>query len=281
MEIKGVDIKPMNYELLRNFVSDLMLKEERKYCHFVTINPEFIVESTQNVQFRDVLNRAELTLVDGVGLLAAMDYQNKPSQSENIARVVQFGVSCVNVGVLKHKVLVDGVQVERITGIDLIHWLCNQPEMRGKRVFLLGGRPVDVVEKAKEVLTKNYPELIFECDPGHQNIKEIILQGSSEIDAESKQILAKINDYGAEVLLVAYGHPWQDLWLDKVRDELKIVRLAGGVGGALDFIAENVKRAPEWMRGHGLEWLYRLGEQPERLPRILNATWRFGRILTS
>lgn len=281
MEIKGVDIKPMNYELLRNFVSDLMLKEERKYCHFVTINPEFIVESTQNVQFRDVLNRAGLTLVDGVGLLAAMDYQNKPSQSENIARVVQFGVSCVNVGVLKHKVLVDGVQVERITGIDLIHWLCNQPEMRGKRVFLLGGRPVDVVEKAKEVLTKNYPELIFECDPGHQNIKEIILQGSSEIDAESKRIVAKINDSGAEVLLVAYGHPWQDLWLDKVRDELKTVRLAGGVGGAFDFIAENVKRAPEWMRGHGLEWLYRLGEQPERLSRILNATWRFGRILTT
>lgn len=281
MEIRGVEIKPMNYELLRNFVSNMMLKEERKYCHFVTINPEFIVESTQNVQFKDVLNRAELTLVDGVGILAAMDYQNKLSQSESVARMIQFGVSCVDVGVLKQKVLVDGVQVERITGIDLIHWLCNQPEMRGKRVFLLGGRPVDVVEKAKEVLAKNYSELIFECDPGHQNIKEIMSQGSSEIDAESKRIVAKINDSGAEVLLVAYGHPWQDLWLDKVRDELKTVRLAGGVGGAFDFIAENVKRAPEWMRGRGLEWLYRLGEQPERLPRILNATWRFGRILTS
>lgn len=280
MEIKGVQIKPMNYELLYNFVADLMSTGERKYCHFVTINPEFIVESTQSMQFKEVLNRAELTLIDGIGLLAAVDYQNKPIHSESIARMVQFGVSCVDVGVLRQKVFVDGVRVERITGIDMIYWLCGQPEMRGRKVFLLGGMPVDVVEKAKVVLSRDYPEVMFECDPGHQNIREVMSQQVSGIDAESERIVAKINEYGAEVLLVAYGHPWQDLWLDKVRNELRTVRLAGGVGGAFDFIVGNVSRAPEWMRSRGLEWIYRLGEQPERLPRILNATWRFGRILT-
>jgi N-acetylglucosaminyldiphosphoundecaprenol N-acetyl-beta-D-mannosaminyltransferase len=195
--------------------------------------------------------------------------------------MAQFGMSCVKVGVLRQEVFVDGVRVERITGIDMIHWLCGQSVMRGKKVFLLGGRPATVVEKVKCELSRTYPEVMFECDCGHQNIKEVMSLQVSGIDAKSEQIVAKINEFGAEVLLVAYGHPWQDLWLDKVRDELRTVRLAGGVGGAFDFIAGNVPRAPVWMRSRGLEWIYRLSQQPERLPRILNATWRFGLILVT
>jgi N-acetylglucosaminyldiphosphoundecaprenol N-acetyl-beta-D-mannosaminyltransferase len=69
------------------------------------------------------------------------------------------------------------------------------------------------------------------------------------------------------VLLVAYGAPSQELWIDRMKDALGVA-VAIGVGGAFDYLTGRVPRAPLWMRRAGLEWLYRLGRQPWRVRRM-------------
>jgi N-acetylglucosaminyldiphosphoundecaprenol N-acetyl-beta-D-mannosaminyltransferase len=69
------------------------------------------------------------------------------------------------------------------------------------------------------------------------------------------------------VLLVAYGAPGQELWIDRVSDRLGGA-VAIGVGGAFDYLTGRVPRAPEWMRRAGMEWLFRLVRQPWRIRRM-------------
>jgi len=68
-------------------------------------------------------------------------------------------------------------------------------------------------------------------------------------------------------LLVAYGAPAQELWIDRLRNRLGVA-VAVGVGGAFDYLTGRVPRAPAWMRKAGLEWLHRLGRQPWRIRRM-------------
>jgi len=83
-------------------------------------------------------------------------------------------------------------------------------------------------------------------------------------DAET---LALIQGHRPQMLLVAYGHPGQELWIDRMGDRLG-VGVAIGVGGAFDYLTGRVPRAPAWMRRAGLEWLFRLIRQPWRIRRM-------------
>ena len=78
-----------------------------------------------------------------------------------------------------------------------------------------------------------------------------------------------------KILFVAYGSPNQELWIAHHLHELKSVKIAMGVGGAFDFLAGERKRAPKWMQRLGLEWLFRLIQEPSRIKRIYNATIKF------
>jgi exopolysaccharide biosynthesis WecB/TagA/CpsF family protein len=92
-------------------------------------------------------------------------------------------------------------------------------------------------------------------------------------------IVERIKQSGADLLLVALGNPAQEIWISQ---NLRATgcSLAFGVGGLFDFAAQNVARAPLWMRVHGLEWLYRLMQEPGRMwPRYLIGNWVFlGRV---
>ncbi len=81
---------------------------------------------------------------------------------------------------------------------------------------------------------------------------------------ERAEHLEAIRSSGADVVWVGLGMPKQELWMGEVRDELPGVALVG-VGAAFDFLAGNVKQAPRWMQRSGLEWLYRLIQEPRRL----------------
>ena len=84
---------------------------------------------------------------------------------------------------------------------------------------------------------------------------------------EAPAILARLRQARPDVLFVAYGAPRQDLWIARYQPDLQIP-VAMGVGGAFDFLAGVVPRAPRWMREAGLEWLYRLLRQPWRWRRM-------------
>jgi N-acetylglucosaminyldiphosphoundecaprenol N-acetyl-beta-D-mannosaminyltransferase len=141
-----------------------------------------------------------------------------------------------------------------VTGTDLIPPLAAMCARRGWRLFLLGaGHGV-----AAELATKLKSE--------HPALEVADHAGSAEpsADGETIQVVA---EHRPHILLVAFGAPKQELWIDRAGRRLE-VPVAVGVGGAFDYLTGRVPRAPAWMRSAGLEWLFRLVRQPWRLRRM-------------
>jgi N-acetylglucosaminyldiphosphoundecaprenol N-acetyl-beta-D-mannosaminyltransferase len=143
---------------------------------------------------------------------------------------------------------------ERVTGIDLFEALVRRCAARGLRPYLLGARQ-EVVERVAEILRAKHPNLQF---AGLRN-------GYWSKDEEPK-VVAGIKAAHPDVLFVAMSSPKKEIFLRKWKDELW-VPFVMGVGGTFDVVAGLVKRAPVWMQRCGLEWFYRLAQEPRRLWR--------------
>ncbi|NNJ09372.1 WecB/TagA/CpsF family glycosyltransferase [Chloroflexales bacterium ZM16-3] len=150
----------------------------------------------------------------------------------------------------------------RVTGVDLTKQLAGLCVARGYRMFLLGAAP-GVAAEAAEALRSLHPGLIvagtFAGSP-HPRHEPFL-----------RQMIAAARPH---VLLVAYGHPQQEIWIARNQPALQ-VPLAIGVGGTLDYLSGRVPLAPALIRRAGLEWAYRLAHQPSRWRRIINAVPRF------
>ena len=143
---------------------------------------------------------------------------------------------------------------EPVAGVDLVQPIAAMCARRGFRLFLLGAAPGVAHELASKLLAAN-PGLQV---AGHSGAPD------PSRDAESLKL---IHDHGTQLLLVAYGAPTQELWIDRLQNRLGVA-VAMGVGGAFDYLTGRVPRAPEWMRRAGLEWLHRLARQPWRVRRM-------------
>jgi N-acetylglucosaminyldiphosphoundecaprenol N-acetyl-beta-D-mannosaminyltransferase len=144
---------------------------------------------------------------------------------------------------------------EPVTGTDLIPRLAALCAQRNFRLFLLGAAPGVADELARQLKEKN-PAL------------QVAAHSGSPDPADDVETLRRIDAAGPQVLLVAYGAPRQELWIDRLGDRLTDVAVAIGVGGAFDYLTGRVPRAPLWMRRVGLEWLFRLARQPWRIRRM-------------
>ncbi len=144
---------------------------------------------------------------------------------------------------------------ERVSGIDFSRSAMDILAERGESVFFFGGKP-GIAEKASEKLTEQIPGLkTAGCRSGYYD------------PSEEEGIVRQIRESGASLLLVAMGSPKQELFICDHRDELG-VKAAAGVGGSFDVWSGTLKRAPEAYRKLGLEWLYRLRQEPSRLGRM-------------
>jgi N-acetylglucosaminyldiphosphoundecaprenol N-acetyl-beta-D-mannosaminyltransferase len=141
-----------------------------------------------------------------------------------------------------------------VTGTDLVMPLAELCARRGHRLFLLGARP-GVAPALAARLRSTYPAL------------EVAAHSGSPDATGDEETLRVVREHRTQVLLVAYGAPAQELWIDRMKDRLEI-SVAIGVGGAFDFLTGRVPRAPAWMRRAGLEWLHRLARQPWRIRRM-------------
>jgi N-acetylglucosaminyldiphosphoundecaprenol N-acetyl-beta-D-mannosaminyltransferase len=145
---------------------------------------------------------------------------------------------------------------ERVAGADLAEKAVELASELGKSVFFLGGRGDTSVIAARGMQLR-YPGL------------RVAGTWSGEArEVGDKENLDKIGQEKIGLLLVAYGHPKQEYWLERNLSKLN-VNLAMGVGGTFDFWSGKVRRAPGWLRAWGLEWLYRLITQPWRIRRQL------------
>jgi N-acetylglucosaminyldiphosphoundecaprenol N-acetyl-beta-D-mannosaminyltransferase len=142
----------------------------------------------------------------------------------------------------------------RVTGTDLFDALVARSAQRGWRPFLLGATQ-EVVEKAAQVLMKKHPALQL---AGWRNG-----YWSAE---EEKNVVAEIRKANPDILFVGMSSPKKEIFLARWKSELR-VPFVMGVGGTFDVVAGKVKRAPLWMQRSGLEWLYRLLQEPRRMWR--------------
>lgn len=141
---------------------------------------------------------------------------------------------------------------ERVTGIDLMQRLLILAEERGYGVYLLGAER-GMLERAVARLRVLHPRLRL---AGYRD---------GYFDAsDAPGVREHIRAAGAQLLFVAMGSPRSEHWLAAHGRETG-VSLAMGVGGAVDVIAGKARRAPQLMQGLGLEWLFRLGQEPRRL----------------
>lgn len=151
---------------------------------------------------------------------------------------------------------------ERVTGIDLIDELCQRAVARGTAMYCLGAQP-DVIAAAGDALIADHPGLKLFLQHGHY--------GEDEIPS----IVTDISDSSAKMLIVGMGVPRQELFIADNWLETG-VPFAMGVGGSFDVIAGIRSRAPRLVQTLGLEWLYRLVQEPRRLFwRYLTTNTRF------
>ena len=215
---------------------DLMLRDGGQHI-ITTPNPEFVVAAQKDKDFMNILNRASLALPDGFGLILAAKFLGIPLK-------------------------------ERIVGSDFVWDLAKLAAEKGHTVYLLGGKGSVVEHAAQELRMKNHELRIVGYDAG-PNLN------SPTAPLYSLAIIGRIREACPDILLVAFGQIKQEKWIAKHLGDLRSVKIAIGVGGAFDFIAGRVRRAPLFLRLLGLEWFWRLLRQPWRLPRIYRAVIKF------
>ncbi|WMS42799.1 WecB/TagA/CpsF family glycosyltransferase [Acuticoccus sp. MNP-M23] len=150
-----------------------------------------------------------------------------------------------------------------LNGTDLFLPLCREAAARGLSIYFLGSRP-----GIADAAAANAARIV-------DGLKVAGTRDGYFAADESDAVIAQVNASGADIVLVAFGVPLQDLWVARNRHRLD-ARLVMGVGAQFDFWSGSVSRAPKWMRRTGIEWIHRLLLDPKRLAKrylIGNATF--------
>jgi len=214
-KILGINISTeKRSEILKKIIKSLKTSSQKFYI--VTPNPEIMMYGLRDHEFQGVLNRAQVALPDGIGVLMASKIRGKGP-------------------------------ISRITGVDFMEELVGQCAKEGLTTGFFGGGS-GVAEKTAKCLHKSYPNL------------KVVFTGSEDKGLRSK------DQRPIDVLFVALGFPKQEKWIAENLDKIP-VKCAMGVGGAFDYLAGVVPRAPKLVRELGFEWLFRLIMQPWRIKR--------------
>lgn len=197
----------------------------------VTPNSEIVVKANEEKPLLDFIENAGMVVPDGIGLVIGSKLVKEPLK-------------------------------ERVTGIDLMVELVRYASANKKSVYFLGGKP-GVAEQAAEKLKERFPGL--EVAGAHHGYFKGLHTGAKG-HSEELAVIEDIRSKKPDMLFVAFGAPKQEYFIDAYKDILG-AGLLMGVGGSLDVISGNVKRAPEIYQKMGLEWAYRLAKEPWRIKR--------------
>ncbi|HEY6226057.1 MAG TPA: WecB/TagA/CpsF family glycosyltransferase, partial [Verrucomicrobiae bacterium] len=144
---------------------------------------------------------------------------------------------------------------ERVAGSDVVPLLLKEAAEKGYRVYFLGAAP-EVCAQAVEKLREQFPTLQI---AGHYSPPYKPL-----VEMDHEDIISRIQAAKPDLLFVGFGCPKQEKWI-KMHYQNLGVSVCVGVGGTIDFLAGHRRRAPMWMRKAGVEWIYRMAQEPRRL----------------
>lgn len=219
------------------------LIQKNKSAYVVTPNVDHIVQLERGGEICDAYKNADLILADGKPLLWIAKWYGTPIK-------------------------------EKISGSDLFPPLCSLAAKKGYKMFFLGAAE-GVAARAADNLTAHYPGLnvVGTYSPPF---------GFEKDSFEMRKIEKMITDTKPHILILGLGTPKQEKFILQYRERLG-VPVSIGLGASLDFEAGNVKRAPKWMSEHGLEWLFRITQDPKRMAKrylvddtkILALVWKY------
>ena len=292
--ILGVQVDSVTQKQALDKVTDFLNSD--KQHHLVTANPEIALIAWENDEFRNLINTASLVMADGIGLIWAAKFLKLPCLPVRFA-TRRAGRKSSNILTSLIQVIVSGISLilypnyckdvlpERVAGVDFMEKICElvsssrvdskdgQASKNYNRIYLLGGEE-GIAEKTATVLRKKYLNLnIVDFDQGP--LVEDTRHKIHDTRYTTQDTIDKINSVKPVILFVAFGAPKQEYWLNENLKKMPSVKVAMGVGGAFNFISGNSKRAPQIYQDLGLEWLYRLFNEPWRAIRIFNATVKF------
>ena len=204
-----------------------MLIHKKDCSYVVTPNVDHIVQLESDTELQKVYKNASLILVDGMPLLWISKLYGSPIK-------------------------------EKISGSDLFPLICKLASEKGYKLFFLGAAE-GVASKAAEILVNQYKGLnvVGTYSPPfgfEKSLKEINI------------IKNMIRESKPHILIVGLGCPKQEKFMYHFCKDLE-VPVSFGLGASFDFVAGNIKRAPRWMSEHGLEWLFRITQDPKRLAK--------------
>ena len=234
----GIPFWNNTLEVLLNQLEKQLSNHSGGLIHICTPNPEHIMLAQKHKEFQGVLESADINVPDGFGVVLA-------------SRLL-----------LAH----DKQCKQRISGRELMFHvisLLNERSPAKQTVFFLGGKQGAAQQLAAQ-LAAQFPNILFKFDEGAKDI-------SKETAEEKARVLKKIASAQPRLLFVAYGAPFQELWIHQHRQELEAagVQVAMGVGGAFEMLLGTIPIAPEFAQKHGIEWLWRLAQEPWRWKRQL------------
>jgi N-acetylglucosaminyldiphosphoundecaprenol N-acetyl-beta-D-mannosaminyltransferase len=163
-------------------------------------------------------------------------------------------VYCDGAGVVLGAALLGRQLPPRIAAADWIDRLCDRAARAGARLYFIAGAE-GVAERAAAILQARHPGL--EIAGTHHGFLD---------DEESAGVVAWANEANADIVLVGMGTPTQELWVARFREAIQ-APVVWTVGAVLDFVVGAQRRAPGWVQGAHMEWLWRLGTDPARLAR--------------
>ena len=244
------------------------------FTYIVTPNPEFALQAQKDPSFRAWVNGADLSLVDGVGLIWASYFQNIRWPRSKLGRflLALLWLPLSGLVVIFAPKKITKIIPERLSGSDVLIELIKLAAQKGYKIFLLGGGE-GVAREASTYLRFLYP-----------NLQVAGMLAGPPFQSE-EFTLNTLKGAKPEIVFLALPQEKQMEWTKKVKEVLPRSCVMG-IGGALDFIVGasalqdptgkyKAVRAPYLMRQRGLEWLWRLVRQPWRSRRIFQAVVRF------
>ena len=268
--INEIEISSTQRDRVLRFVhSRLANLDKDKPFLIVTPNPEIVSLASKDKKLTKIINSADFTLPDGIGLAQAAKFLQLGSPKNRILRTFVLLGQGIIIGLAtffnKNWLF---SSLELIKGRDFFLELMRLANKKSWRVFFLGGKD-KVAEEAAEFLQKTLKKVNIAYAAGPM-LNEAATPVSEEDSMLEKSLVEKINLFQPQLLFVGFGAPKQEKWLDKWLPKLKV----GGamtVGGTFDYISGHAKLPPAWMENLGLEWVWRLITQPFRIKRILTA----------
>jgi exopolysaccharide biosynthesis WecB/TagA/CpsF family protein/anti-anti-sigma factor len=206
--------------------------------NIATVNVDFLTNALgwfpsrppRHPELLEVLRRADLVTADGMPLVWLANMLGAPVRA-------------------------------RVTGADLVPALAKAMAVSGHTLYLLGGKG-DIAEQAARELQANNPGL--RIVGVHAPFVHTEGDAVTDSEAEDEEVLQRLNAADPDVLLIGFGNPKQELWFHRNRHRIR-AGVTIGVGGTFEFIVGRVSRAPEWMQKTGVEWIYRITQDPKRL----------------